>query len=220
VAGLQGLLDSLPSEIRRTVVSKARRRRFARREVIFHEGDPADCLHVIDKGRVAVRVSTELGDTVTLDVLGRGVAVGELALVPPRSPRSATVVALEPTETLTISSETFDEVCLAHPATVGMLLFALAERNRALTVRLAEALFVPVETRVARRLAEIDSQEPRGKGAGHPIPVTQDDVASLAGTTRESANRVLRRLAEAGAIELRRGSLLVLDRDELARRSR
>jgi CRP/FNR family transcriptional regulator, cyclic AMP receptor protein len=219
VGEVQGLLDALPEETRRQVLSKARRRRYARREVIFHEGDPADCLHIVDKGRVAIRITTAMGDTVTLDVIGRGIAVGEMALVPPRAPRSASAVALEPTETLTISTETFDEVCLTHPATVGLLLAILAERNRSLSRRLAEALFLPVETRIARRLVDLDTA-PGARGEPRRIPVTQDDVASLAGTTRESANRALKRLEETGVLELRRGSLVVLDHEKLARRAR
>src|SRR5688500_154337 len=97
---MPNVLDSIPEEERRKVLSSARRRRFGRREVVFHEGDPADTLHLIDKGKVAVRITTPLGDAATLAVLGRGEVVGEMAMLSEAGRRGATVVALEPTETL------------------------------------------------------------------------------------------------------------------------
>src|SRR5687767_10810905 len=97
------LLGALDAENRRRILATARRRRFARREVLFHEGDPGDTLHLVDSGRVAVRVTTPLGDTATLIVLGAGAVLGELALVEGGGGRrSATAVALERTETLSL----------------------------------------------------------------------------------------------------------------------
>ena len=75
------LLRSLSEEDRRQLLSAARRRRFTRREVLFHEGDPGDTLHLIDKGRVAIRITTPLGDATTVGVLGRGDVVGEMAVL-------------------------------------------------------------------------------------------------------------------------------------------
>src|SRR3954464_1502674 len=100
-----GLLSSLPDEDRQQIVSAARHRSFARGEVLVHEGDPADSLHLISSGRVAVRVSTPSGERATLNILSPGDYFGELSLVRRGGDhsRSATVVALEPTETLVIS---------------------------------------------------------------------------------------------------------------------
>src|ERR671922_1063228 len=100
------LLDGVPEEPRRRVLAAARLRRFARGEVIFHEGDPGDTLHLIARGRVAVRVTTPLGDTATLAVLGPGDFFGELALLS-ESPRTATVTALEKTETMALHRDAF-----------------------------------------------------------------------------------------------------------------
>ena len=89
------LLTELPEAERRSLLSRSRRRRFAKGEVVFHEGDPADSLHLIDKGRAAVRLTTTQGDVHILRVIPSGGWFGELALVAAAS-RSATVVALEP----------------------------------------------------------------------------------------------------------------------------
>src|SRR5438046_1734845 len=96
------LLQALPEPERRLLPERARPRRFAKNEVIFHAGDPADTLHLIRSGHVAARVTTPQGDVATLAVMGPGEFFGEMALVSPGAPRSATAVALEPTETLSV----------------------------------------------------------------------------------------------------------------------
>ena len=107
------LPGDLPPEELRRVLAIARRRTFSRGEVVFHEGDPGDALHLIAEGRFAVRVSTPLGERATLAIRGAGEAFGELALIT-RAPRSATVAALEPGETYSIQ-QAFDELRRDHP---------------------------------------------------------------------------------------------------------
>ena len=216
---MSNVLESIPEEERRRVLSSARRRRFGRREVVFHEGDPADTLHLIDKGKVAVRITTPLGDAATLAVLGRGEVVGEMAMLSEAGRRGATVVALEPTETLTLTRDQFGELRDAYPGIDRFLVAAMAARIRRTDSHLVEALFVPVDRRLLRRLVSLAEQY--GDGApGTEIPLTQDDLASLAGTSRATANRVLREAEEAGVVSLRRGGVTVLQPEELARRSR
>src|ERR1700730_14416638 len=86
VKGLRGcgssaLLDGLGVEDRRKLIAACRRRRFASREVVFHEGDPGDSMHLIQGGRFAVRCSTPMGDVATLRLLGPGAFFGELVLL-------------------------------------------------------------------------------------------------------------------------------------------
>lgn len=70
------LLAHVPEEDVQLVLSVARRRKFDRGEVVFHEHDPADTLHLIDKGRFVARVGTPLGDTAILTVMGPGEMFG------------------------------------------------------------------------------------------------------------------------------------------------
>ena len=213
------LLGPLAEAERREVLAAARRRRFARGEVVFHESDPGDTLHLIAKGHVAVRVATPLGDTALLAVLGRGQYFGELAVVSP-APRSATIVCLDEVETLALHRDAFEEVRARHPAVDAVLTHALVDEVRQLSSRLIEALYLPVECRVWRRVAELtDLYGPAVKGSV-VIPMTQDDVAHLAGTTRPSANRVLRVGEARGAVRIGRGRIEVLDIDAVARLAR
>lgn len=208
------LFKGLPDEWVREVVAAARRRRFAKREVLFHEGDPAASVHLIARGRVAVRISTPLGDVATLDLLRTGDVLGEMALLAPGATRSATALALEPTDTLVIDASTFAAMREQHPSLGEGLIQLLAARVRQLNDRLVEALYVPADVRLLRRVLAL------AEDYGDAITLTQEDLAGLAGATRATVNRVLRREEKSGTVALSRGQLTVLDRVSLARRAR
>jgi CRP/FNR family cyclic AMP-dependent transcriptional regulator len=100
-----------------------------------------------------------------------------------------------------------------------VLVRLLAARLRRSSDRLLEALFVPAEARVLRRLREL--VELYGKSAPDTlIPLTQEDIAGLAGTSRATANRVLRAEEKRGTLRLARGRTLILDPADIARRTR
>ena len=207
------LFGELPKAELRRLVAVARRRRFGRNEVVFHRDDPADTLHLVVRGRFASRVTTQLGDTVTVAVQGPGDAFGELALVEDGAARSTSVVALEPGETLAVSRTDFDRLRRDYPAVNDVLVRLLARRLRRQSELLVEALFVGAEARVLRRLVEL------ARLYGDEIPLTQEDIAGLAGTSRATVNRVLRAEAKRGTVELRRGRTHVLDPAALAKRT-
>ena len=209
------LLSSMTDEDRRTLLATCLRRRFARSEAVFREGDPAQSLHLLAEGTVAVRVATPLGDVATLDVLAPGDVFGEQALIAEPSVRSATVVTLEPVQTLALAREAFERLLADHPSVLRLLVGALAARLRTTSRNLVDALYMPVEVRVFRHLARLHGIYNRGS-----IPLTQDDLASMAGTTRQSLNKVLRRAQEDGLVTLTRGHIAVIDPGGVAQRAR
>jgi CRP/FNR family transcriptional regulator, cyclic AMP receptor protein len=204
------LLADMSAEDRRQVLASGRRRRFSPREVVFHEGDPADTFLLIDSGRVAVRAATPMGDTVTFAVVGPGETVGELALIDPGARRSASVLALEATEAWSFGAETFHRLRRTNAGADAFVLQTLAAQVRRLSGLLVEALHLPVETRVLRRLTDLERQY-RGESTPTLIPLTQEELASLAGASRATVNKVLRTVAAEGLLELRRGRVAVLD---------
>lgn len=213
------LLASLDDELRRKVLATARRRVFKRNEVIFHEGDPGDTLHLVAKGHVAVRVSTPLGDRVMLAVFGPGEAFGELALIAEDSTRTASAAAVEGAETFALHRRDFADLRKQTPVVERMLVDALAARVGRLTGHLVEALHEPVEVRVARRMLALAETYETTDGSV-AIPLTQEDLASLAGTTRPTANRILRELEDDGALAIGRGRIEILDMAKLERQAR
>ena len=209
------LLSDLPTEDVRRVLEVARRRTFAKGEVVFHREDPADSLHLVVRGRFGARVVTPLGDTVLVDVLGPGQSFGELALLLPDARRSATIEALEASETRSVYRDDFASLQREHPGVKDVLLRLLGEQLRRSTDRLVEAHYVDAETRVRRRLVELAATYQDGV-----VPLTQEDIAAMAGTSRATVNRVLREEAKHGAVAHARGRTTVLDVDDLERRCR
>ena len=212
------LLADLPAEDVGQLLSIARRRTFEKGEIVFHREDPAESLHLVVRGRFGVRVTTPVGDTVLLDVVGPGASFGEIALLLPDSRRSATVSALEDGETRSVFREDFARLQREHPGVKDVLLRLLAEQLRRASDRLVEAHYVDAETRVRRRLVELASLY--GGEGDAAIPLTQEDLAAMAGTSRATVNRVLRNEQREDAVALRRGLVTVLDADALRRRCR
>jgi CRP-like cAMP-binding protein len=212
------LLAEVPEDALRTLLAIARRRTFVRNEVVFHRGDPADSLHLISTGRFSVRIATPLGDTATLSVRGPGDAFGELALLGGESARSATVSALEAGETHSVYRGDFERLRREHSVVNDVLIAILADRLRRLSEQVIEAYYVPADQRVLRRVCEL--AEVYGHGAREVVvPLTQEEIAELAGTSRATVNRVLREAERRGTVELRRGKTAVLDLEGLARRA-
>ena len=199
------LFSQVPEDDVRAVLSIARRRTFARGEIVFHRGDPANTLHLIVAGRFAVRITTPLGDTATLAVRGRGDAFGELALVSATHERSATVQALEAAETRSILRDDFERLRHDHPGVDQILVAILGERVRQLSELLTEAYYLSADDRVVRRLADLAVLYDGS------VPLPQEALAELAGTSRATVNRVLRQLQERGVVRLGRSRIEVED---------
>jgi CRP/FNR family transcriptional regulator, cyclic AMP receptor protein len=204
------LLDGVPEEEVQHLLSVARRRTFGRNEVVFHQGDPADSMHMIRRGRFGVRIRTRVGDVATIAILGAGDAFGELALIGEEHDRSASVVSLEPSETVSIARDALERLRHEQPQVNDLLVKLLAARIRRTNELLAEALYVPADKRVVHRLRELAELYSRD-GGDSVIPLTQEEIASLAGTSRATVNRVLRAAERAGALELTRGKTTVVD---------
>jgi len=213
------LLTPLPDAQRDQVLSATRPRDWTKGEVLFHEGDPGETLHLVSTGRYAVRVSIPSGDTATLSVLGPGDAFGELALLSPSQARTATVVALEKGRTLTLSRPDFAQLRRDHPEVQQLLVAALVQRVDELSQALLEALYVGVDRRVVRRLLQLAETYPTRSGDPMTIPITQDDLAGMAGASRPTVNQVLQRLAASQAVALGRSRITILDVEQLRRRS-
>lgn len=215
------LLASLDEDERHRVLSAARRRSYARGEIVVRQGDLSDSLHLVASGRLAVRVSTSDGENATINLLGRGDYFGELSLLDGQARvRSATIVALEKAETLSLSVAEFRDLRARHRAADQLLLTLMARRVEELSGRLLEAMYDGLDQRVHRRLAELAGLYGEGANGGPVVvPLTQEHLAELVGGTRPSVNQILQRLAARGVVELGRGRVTVLDRPWLEKRS-
>lgn len=212
------IFDGIPDAEVQRVLSIARRRTFARGEVVFHADDPADTLHLIERGRFAARVQTPVGDIAILTVLGPGELFGEVALLGPEQRRSATIESLEAGETRSILRDDFERLRREHPGVSEVLIAILIGEVKRLSRHLLEALYVPADKRVLRRLLELAGVYGTADSESIAIPLRQEDLAGLAGTSRATVNRVLREEEARGSVVLGRGRITVLDIATLERR--
>jgi CRP-like cAMP-binding protein len=207
------LLAGVPAEDARRVLAIGRRRTFGRGEVVFHELDPADSLHLVAAGRFAVRRTTPLGEDSLLAIRGPGDFFGELALVSGGN-RSATVQALEAAETLAVYRTDFEELRRRYPQVDQVLVLMLAREVRRMDDLLSESYYVSAERRVLRRLLEVADAY-----GGADVPLTQEQLAALAGTSRATVNAVLSAERQRGTVTLRRGRTTLTDPAALSRRA-
>jgi CRP/FNR family cyclic AMP-dependent transcriptional regulator len=187
-----------------------RRRKFSRGEVVFHEGEAGDSLHRVTTGRFAARITTPLGDVATFSVHGPGEVFGLLAVLHPEARRTATVAALERAETLAIPKSAFVRLKAAHPAVASAVEQLLVEMLSASSSRLVEALYTPVHLRVRARLRELARIYGDSDAGPVAIPLSQEDLAGLVGTTRETVNRVLQDEQERGTVTLARRRITIM----------
>ncbi|HEY3485619.1 MAG TPA: Crp/Fnr family transcriptional regulator [Ilumatobacteraceae bacterium] len=203
------ILRPLAEERRREVLQRAVRRRYRNGDSVFHQADPGDSIHLLDRGHVAIRVVNRRGDGLTLDLIGPGQSFGEQTLLRTGSRRTASAVAIGNVETLMLQGDAFRDLQRAHPEVSLVLVELLAAQVRRLSDQLLDAHTMPADERVLkqlRRLADAFCVD----GAA-TIPLTQEDLASLAGTTRPTANRALQSVVDEGLVELRRGRIVVAD---------
>jgi CRP/FNR family transcriptional regulator, cyclic AMP receptor protein len=198
---------AVPADVLRR---SGRRRRFDRGEVVFHRDDPGDSLHRVESGRFAARVITPVGDAATVSLHGPGDVFGLLAVVRSEHRRTATVVALERAETLAIPRSAFLQLRDAHPAMRDALEELLATQLAATTDRLVEALYTPVAARVRNHLVQLAGLYGDLSADEVTIPLSQEHLAGLSGTTRETVNRVLKQEQERGAVRLGRGRIVAM----------
>ena len=200
------------------VLALGRVRRFGRREVVWHEGDRADTFHLIRAGRIAVQVVTALGEVATVAVWGPGQAAGLVDACASDDFHVASAIALQPTETLAIRFDELTEIRRRLPAVSDAVIRLFADKVVDLVSQLLDAHYGHADARVVRRLVMLS--ELYGPGETEVvIPLTQEDIAEVAGVTRPTVNRILKKEQERGTIKLSRGAITVTDRERLAERA-
>jgi CRP/FNR family transcriptional regulator, cyclic AMP receptor protein len=188
-----GFLGALPPHELERILAGARQRRFQWGDIVFHESDTGDMLHVVTAGRFGVQTGTAEGGWVMLQIVGAGEVFGKLSIFASDPHRTATVVTLEAGETRSVDADAIRDLCARVPEAASYFLGLLAERSVHHTTRLLEIVFVPAEIRVVRRIVELASAFPDG------ITLTQEQVGEMACTSRATVNKVLRAESERGA---------------------
>jgi CRP-like cAMP-binding protein len=196
------------------------RRRYRRNEVVFHEGDPGDSLHLLVEGRVKIVRESAEGEEAIVVVLSPGDTFGEIVLLD-AAPRSATATAIEPTETLTMSRSTFVGLVDGSDAFRWHLLGGVAHVFRRLTDQLAEAHFLDLAGRLALQLTRLAEETADGRSRDIELGATlrQSDLAAMVGGTRQRVNRIMAEFTDDGLVRHEAGRIIVCDLDRMRARA-
>lgn len=214
------LFDGVDIDAMDACIACLRHRRFRRDETVFHQGDPGDALHVIASGRVKIMVpAPDGGEPAILAALGPGDFFGELALLD-GEPHSASVVALEPTETLMLGRADFEQLFELQPGLRRALVGSLARALRRLTGHVEALHFLDLRERLAARLVELAGRPDEAGEVRIDWLYTQSELAGMVGGSRESVNRLLADFVAKGLIRFERDSLVIPDRGRLTREER
>lgn len=210
-----------------SVAHGLRRRRFRRNEVIFHQGDTGDSLHIVASGSLKIVLPSAEGDEAIIATLRPGDFFGELALLD-GAPRSATATSLEASETFVLPRAAFLELLATDDGLRDALLAGLAGELRRLTGHVEELHFLDLAGRLAMRLTRLARDGHGLARDGRPAatgevrldwPYTQSDLASMIGGTRQSVNKLLSGLVDDGLVRIERDTLVITDVEQLARRA-
>lgn len=202
------LFSSVPDEQLRTLATVVTRRSLTRGATVMVAGDQTDSLYIILSGRLKVMMSDAEGKEVILSILGPGEFFGEMGLIDD-SPRSASVVAIEPCELLAIAKRDFSK-CLAENFEMAMAVMrGLVRRLREADRKIGSLALLDVYGRVARLLLDMAENVDGQKMVTKRLP--KQDIAKMIGASREMVSRVMKDLQLGGYIEMRGSSIVLHD---------
>jgi CRP/FNR family transcriptional regulator/CRP/FNR family cyclic AMP-dependent transcriptional regulator len=187
---------------------------------LFHEGDPGNVLYIILEGQVKIAHLGPSGEEVVYAILMRGDTFGELALFDESGLHAADAQAMEATSCLTLEKEALQAFLDRHPAAVRHLMMLFSRIIRSTDQGLAEAAFLDIPGRVARKLLDLAEShgEDTPKGRRLTMRLPQRTLAGMVGASRENVNRALARLVARGDIGVEAGHIILMRPEELRKR--
>lgn len=208
------LFGALPEPVRSELSARAEERQFARNDIIFRQGEPATELFVVGAGRVAIANSSRDGRETVVAVLDDGSLFGEMSMFDD-APRSADARALTDVTVVVLGYEHTRHVLEQRPEVLWDVVRLLTARLRATDEALADAVFLDVPARTAKRLLEL-----AGTADDFRLPVTQEELAGMVGASRERVNKAISLFGRLGWLEARgRNRYRILDRPALEERA-
>jgi len=212
------IFSNLGPEQLRPLTAKLRRFQYQRGEVIFHQDDPADRMHMIAQGMVRISIISEDGREKDIALLPPGECFGEMALLDGSS-RSATATAIEPSQTFALYRQDFMDFLQENPQVVAETTSLLTRRLRSVNQMLGDMAFLSVPARLAKQLLELSSTYAGGasqQGAVE-VPIGQDELARLVGASRETISRALNSYRRLGILTTSHRRITITNREALER---
>ena len=208
------LFAALPADVLDALSGLSRVRNLRRNELLFAQGDPSQELFVVLQGRIAIATRSTDGRESVVAVLEDGGLFGELGLFD-GDPRSADARAVTEARLIALDYEPVRQVLRERPELLWIIVRLFSRRLRATDEALADAQFLDVPARTAKRLLEAAGDDDDFK-----LSMTQEELAGLVGASRERVNKALALFVRLGWVEAKgRGRYKLLDRVALEQRA-
>ena len=177
---------------------------YSKDQVVFSQGDPADAIFYIQKGKVKLTVLSHSGQEAVVAILGIGDFLGEGCLAA-QSLRMATVIAMSECSIVRLEKSATVRVLHEQPVFTELFLAYLLSRNIRIEADLVDQLFNSSEKRLARLLLLLANFGKEGKPEPVIAKISQETLAEMIGTTRSRVNYFMNRFRKLGFIEYNGG---------------
>ena len=214
------IFSNLGPDQLRPLTNKLRRYQYQRGEVIFHQDDPADRMHIVSQGLVRISIASEDGREKDIALLQPGECFGEMALLDGSSrSATATATAVEPSLTFGLFRQDFMDFLELHPQVVAETTSLLTRRLRSVNQMLGDLAFLDVPTRLAKQLLELAGTYGGdvSQSAAVEVPIGQDELARLVGASRETISRALNSYRRLGILTTSHRRVTIINLQALER---
>lgn len=177
-------------------------------ETVFRQGEPGSALLGVLSGKVRISVTSASGQELHLNLIEPGEIVGEIAFID-GGLRTATGTAAEPTTCIAITRKPFFALMDQRPQISRHLLALLCERVRWTSQLVADSAFLSVPDRMITRLRDLAQLHEETIGADIRIRISQQELATYLGVSRQVVNGYLRTWQQAGQVKLARGAIIL-----------
>jgi len=208
------LMSTLPQRALDDLVKFTTIARVEPHRVIFSKGDPGDCLYGILAGRVRIFSASPEGDEIVLNILESGELFGEIALLD-GSTRTASAAAMEQADLMRIHRDHFLPYVRANPDLLLRMLTLLCNRVRWSSSMIEDTAFLPLPARLAKRLLVLGEHYRRPGTQVITVPLSQHELGSMVGVSRETANKQLAIWRAAGIVDTARGTTIIRNSEAL-----
>ncbi|HDM76480.1 MAG TPA: Crp/Fnr family transcriptional regulator [Deltaproteobacteria bacterium] len=213
------LFQSLSKANTEKLAAVLRRQSLKKGEALFRKGAEGTTLYIIAEGAIKIVLPSRMGSEVILAIFSEGDFFGEMALLDGR-PRSADAVALSPCEVLALNRRDFLAFLKNNEEAIRSILYSLSMRLRKTDDLLEDTCFLNISGRFAKKLVELADTYGRREGDTILIDLrlSQKDMASMVGATRESINKEFRVLREKGLVSVTESTIRIHNLERLKRR--
>lgn len=204
------LFASVPAEAREAALKRAVSRKLDRKQVLFHEGEPAAAMFLVESGRLKLTQLAADGQEMLVRFVGPGeICAGVAALEGSNYP--VTARAVEPVRVLVWPREAMRELCDRWPQLQTNIMRAIAGHLQQSMTQAREIATERVSSRVARSLLRLARQSGREVEAGLLVDhaLSRQDLAEMTGTTLYTVSRLLSGWQEDGIVEVGRERVLI-----------